>query len=328
MAKGEVHPSLAAQVFQRHQVTRRREQGQAVPQGLLQITGGVQHVGGDQQIVAVGIEALGNGILLDIQGKVFNGPVAVAKPRFRFRKETRRDIGIDIVELPVGKLRQHRRRGRTGTSPDLEHPQSSFRWQLSDKRPNDIRQQSICGARHRRFQIEIGGSWFSAAEQKCQWIHPAAQHVREGVAGPPKQTDLDQAVGIQPGHPGGELDGIGREPLRQRIVGAHFHDEPAGTRFKDSCIGQQLQHSQEEALVVLNDIQALPQRLGNHGLVQASLPPQLFQGAQGVGVRPPLQVREQGISVGRVHTRVCQVFGEPTHAGGNRGRRREEIGGL
>ena len=94
LAEGEIHPTQAAKVFQRHQLTRRREQIPTVGERLVQKSGSVQHVGGDQQIVTVGGKSLCDGVLLDIQRTVFDASTAVAEPRLRFCKEGPAEISV------------------------------------------------------------------------------------------------------------------------------------------------------------------------------------------------------------------------------------------
>ena len=57
----------------------------------------------------MGVEALVDWVLLDIQRTILNAPAAIAEPRLRLGKEARRDIRVHVVKLPVGKLRQHGR---------------------------------------------------------------------------------------------------------------------------------------------------------------------------------------------------------------------------
>ena len=68
----QVQPALPAEVLQRHQLPRRRQQRPAVGERLLQVPRGVQHVGGDDQVVAVGVEALLHWVVLDVQHPVLD----------------------------------------------------------------------------------------------------------------------------------------------------------------------------------------------------------------------------------------------------------------
>ena len=58
-------------------------------QGLSQVLSGVQHVGGDNQIIAVGIKALGDRVLFDVRGRYSIPRCRIAH---RLRKETGRYI--------------------------------------------------------------------------------------------------------------------------------------------------------------------------------------------------------------------------------------------
>ena len=76
-------------------------------QGLLQIPRGVQHVGCDQQVAAVGIKALGDWVSFDVQRPVVDAAAAVAEPGLSLREESRGDIRIRVIEPAFGKLRKH-----------------------------------------------------------------------------------------------------------------------------------------------------------------------------------------------------------------------------
>ena len=58
LAEREVKPALTAQVFERHQLAERRQERPAVGQRFAQVACGVQHVGGNQQVIPVGGESL------------------------------------------------------------------------------------------------------------------------------------------------------------------------------------------------------------------------------------------------------------------------------
>ena len=102
LSERQIQPALASQVLQGHQLTGRRQQIAAVGQGFVEVTGGVQHVRGDQQIVAVGFEALLQRILLDIQNPVVEEKAVCRETRLGFGKEARGNIRIDVV-VPAGR---------------------------------------------------------------------------------------------------------------------------------------------------------------------------------------------------------------------------------
>ena len=209
LAEGEVHPAQAAQVLERHQLARRSEKGPAMAQRLLEETRSVQDVGGDDQVVAVGGEALGDGVLLDVQRPVLDAPVSVAEPFLRLGEEPCRDVRVGVVEASGGKLRQYRRGGRSGARPHLDHPQPSSLREPGQERPDRVPQQGVGGAGHRRLEIEVGRGGFPAAEEERQRIRFTAQRIGQGAAGAAEQPDLGLAVGVQPRHVLGEPLGIG-----------------------------------------------------------------------------------------------------------------------
>ena len=323
LSEGQVHPAQAAQVLEGDQVSRRRQQVQAVPQGLRQVPGRVQHVGGDQQVVAVGLEALGDGVLLDIQRTVIDAFIAEA--RLGFGEEARGDIRVGVVEPSFRQLRQHGGGGRPRARADLQHPQSPPLRQPGHQRLDRVGQHPVRRPRHRRLEIQVGRGGLAAAEQQRQGIGAAAEHVGQGIGRPLEQPDLDQAVRIHLGHPRGECLGIPGHLLRPRIPRCHHYRKAVGGLLQDARPGEHFEHPAEEAAVFLVDVQPLPQLVGIHHLAGPALPPQLVQVRERIGPGPPLQVRQQGAPVLRIHVGAGQVAGERLRARGDGCRTREEV---
>ena len=92
-------------------------------QRLVEVARRVQNVGRDHQIVAVGFEALLHRVLLDIQHAVVDRRLGTAEARLRLREEAGRDVRVDVIVAPVGKLGQDRGRRRPGAGTDLDHPE-------------------------------------------------------------------------------------------------------------------------------------------------------------------------------------------------------------
>ena len=123
LAERQVHPTQSAEVLERDQLSRRREQLTAMSQCLLQVSRGVQHVGCDDQVITVGGIALRDRVLLDVQGAVLDASAAVPEPRLRFREEARGDVRVRVVEPAFRKLRQDVGGRRPRACADLHHPQ-------------------------------------------------------------------------------------------------------------------------------------------------------------------------------------------------------------
>ena len=328
LPEGQVHPAQAAEVLQRHQLSRRRQEVQAVPQRFSQIARGVQDVGGDQQVIAVGVEALGDGVFLDIQRTVFDASAAVAEAGLRFREEACGDIRVGIIEPSFRQFRQDGVGRRSGACPDLQHPQPPSFGQPGYKRPDCISQQAVRGARHRRFQVQVGRGRLAAAEQEGQRVGLAAQHLPQGAAGAPEQPNLGLAVRIASGYLIGKLFGILRQVFRQRLCGSQEHGETVVRLRHYPGFGKHFEHAAEQAFVLLSDVQSLLQRLRVYGLTCLALPAQFFQGCQRARARPPLQVLQQGIPALGRDSCFCQVISEQLRFGCNGCRTREEVRGF
>ena len=105
LAEGEVHPTQTAQVLERHQLTGRCQKIPTVPERFLEKTGGVQDVGSDQQVIAVRIEALGNGVFLDVQRQIPDATVSVSEPLLRLGEESGGNVGVGVIEPSGGEFR-------------------------------------------------------------------------------------------------------------------------------------------------------------------------------------------------------------------------------
>ena len=97
LPEGEIHPAQTAKVLERDQVPGRCKQSPAVRQRLLQVACRVQYVGRYGQVVAVEVEALFNGVLLDIERAVLDASPAIAEACLRFREEAGRDVGVHVT---------------------------------------------------------------------------------------------------------------------------------------------------------------------------------------------------------------------------------------
>ena len=283
LAERQVHPTQSAEVLERDQLSRRREQLTAVSQCLLQVPRGVQHVGCDDQVITVGGIALRDRVLFDVQGAVLDASAAIPEPRLRFREEARGDVRVRVVEPAFRELRQDVGGRRPRARADLHHPQPAGVRQPGHQRPDRVAQHLVGRARHGRLQVQVGRGRVSAAEQERQRVHAAEQHFVKGAAAPPKQPDLGHAVGVSLRHRRGERLKILRHALGQRIVASHEHNEAVAIGRQHAGFGEHFEHPAEQAPVLRADVQPLPQGIGVHGLSRPPLPPQFFQGRERTG---------------------------------------------
>ena len=177
LSESHIQPRLAAMVLKGDEQPRRGKEISAVTQRLRQGARGVQHIGGNHQIVFVRLKALRRRVHFDIQHSVFDRRVAVAETSLRFRKKARRDVRIGVVKPAGRKLGQHRRRRRPDPRSHLQYAQPStfrqFAYELCSRCPNHAVGRSPYG----RIPVHIGRTRFSAAEQQRQRVRSAEQHL-------------------------------------------------------------------------------------------------------------------------------------------------------
>ena len=65
-----------------------------------EVAGGVQHVGCHHDVVAVRVEALVDGVRLNVQPPLVDERIRVRQPFFRLGEETCGDVGEGVVEPP------------------------------------------------------------------------------------------------------------------------------------------------------------------------------------------------------------------------------------
>ena len=109
--------------FAHQQAAAGFQQRAQVRQGAADVLGGVDDIGGDDQIVVAGSEALGAGVLLQIEAAIVDkGVVAEFLPGAA--QEDRRDIGKVIMQCRLpGQFRQQPGRGASGAAADLQYPE-------------------------------------------------------------------------------------------------------------------------------------------------------------------------------------------------------------
>ena len=187
---------------------------------LVQVARGVQHVGRDDQVPSVGLEALVHRVLLDVQHAVVDGGVRVAEARLRIGEESRGDVGVHVVEPSGGKLGQDAVGRRADAGTHLQHPQQPPLRQLVDERANHLPHHPVRRPPHRGQPIQIAGRRLRITEQQRQRVLVAAEHRGQGAGAAPKQPDLVRRVREALRQPGQKHLGIARHPARQRLVGS------------------------------------------------------------------------------------------------------------
>ena len=285
LAEGEIQPSLAAEVFQRHQLAGRGEQLSAVGKRFVQVAGGMQDIRSDDEIVAVCCEPLFHRVLFDVQHAVVQRCAALREACLRLGKEARRYVGVDVVKPVCRQLREHRSRCRTGASADLEHSEPALRRQPGHQSPNRVAQHPVGRPRHGCLQVEIGCRGLAGAEQEGQRILLAAEHLGQRIAASPKKPDLVRTVCIPSGHFRRMAVRVGVQPLRQRIPGAHEDSKAIVRLLQHLRAGQQLEHASEQPLVLVQDLQAAAEFHRVHDLPGDAFPADSVERQESIGTR-------------------------------------------
>ena len=328
LSEGQVHPAQAAEVLQRDQLSGGREEAAAVVQRLVQGARRVQDVGGDEEVVAVQVEALPDRVLLDVERPVVDASAAVAEARFGLREEAGGDVGVHVLELAV---REHREDGggrRSGARADLDHAQAPSPGQSVDQGADRHFQHAVSGPRNRSLEVEVRRGGLAAAEEESQRIFPAAEDLGQSGRGSPEQPGLRLAVGVPPEHDGGMPVQVGGQMRGPRVPGTQLDDEVAVLFLAERARpGRHLQDSREEAAVFGKDAELFPQLFRIHYRARNAFPAQPVQGLERVGPRPLFQVSEQGVPVVPVDPRLGQVLRPGLRPGPHRRRIRKEVRG-
>ena len=326
LPEGQVQPTLAPEVLEGHEVARGCQQVPAVLQGLGQVAGGVQHIGRDDQVVAVIVEALGSGILLDVEHPVGDRRLCPSEASLGLCEEARGDVGVGVVEAPAGEFRQHRGGGRARARPDLDHSQPPGFGHLLQQCRHRVGQHLVGRPRCRRLQVQVGRSGLTAAEQQRQRVGFAFEYLGQGAGAAPEQADLGRAVLVSSRHLRRELLGVGGHLWRQGIGGSRLDGEGLAHGINHARSGQQLEESAEESAVLGQrpELPAQPVRLDQ--LAGSALPAETFKRLQRVAPRQSLQVRQQTGPAGPVHARGIEVSRERAGTTGYRGGTGKEIG--
>ena len=293
---------------------------------LVQMARGVQHVGRDDQVVGVGVEALVDRVLLDVQNPEVDRGAVRAETRLRVGEEAGGDVGIHEVEPSGRKLRQEAFGRRADAGAHLQHAQPPPVRQFVHQRPDHLADHPVRRPPDRRQPIQIAGRRFRVAEQQRQRVLVAAEHLRKGARAAPEQPDLVRRVRESLGHLGQIPLGIARQFVRQRFASPDRYREAFVLRLQHARTGQNFQHPAKQMRMLGQNLEALAQLLRVHGSARPALPPQRFQGRERIAPRRPFHFPLQVDFVRDLDSLIGQIPGERLRAG-RRGRRaREEVG--
>ena len=176
LSENQVHPAPAALVLKRDELSRGGEEFPAVVQRLVEVPRGVEHVGGNRQVVTVVFEALRHRVLLDVQDAVFDPGVLAAEPGLGVREETRGDVRVGVVEPAGLELRQDAVGCRPDPRADLDHPEGPPFRESGDDHLHHVPQHPVGGAPDGRLGVEIAGPGRLVAEQERQGVFTAPKH--------------------------------------------------------------------------------------------------------------------------------------------------------
>ena len=227
LSKNQVNPALGAQALEGQERTGWPEQLPAVGECLVKVAGGVEHVGGDYQVVAVRVKALTGGVLLDVQSAIEDCGVAVAMAEtgFGFGEEAGGYVGVGVFKASGGEFGQHGGGGRAGAGADFKDADAAAFGEVVQQHGYGVANQAVAGAGGRRFQIQVGGGRVAAAEQQGKRVGAAKEDVGQGVGGTSEDADFVSAVGVFTGHPIRECVGVGGDVVGQRVVLPNLDEE-------------------------------------------------------------------------------------------------------
>jgi len=124
-------------------------------QRLRQVLGGVQYVGGHDNVVIVAFETLRLRVFFDVQRFVFDERIS-GKSRLRLQRESGRNIGKDILGAVCRQMRQQKRAGSAGPGADLQNPDSATLRQRLKRGQQGLLEHSAHGLRAGRIAIQRG----------------------------------------------------------------------------------------------------------------------------------------------------------------------------
>ena len=162
--EGQVLVGPTLQPFKGNQLTRRSQQIPTVSQRFSKVPGGVQYICSDDEVVAVGIEALVNGVCLYVQGLVFDGGAVFGQTGLGLGKEACRYVCKGVVEPTGGQQWENGRRSRTRPRPDFDNPQMPVTGQSGYRGGYYVSEHGIRCTGRGRPEVEVGGAGAFVAE--------------------------------------------------------------------------------------------------------------------------------------------------------------------
>ena len=141
-AKGEIEPAAGASRFEQHELAAGLEQLAHMGQGLGQIFGGMEHIGGNHQVGLSWRKALGDRCALDVE-RLIAHKVIGGKPVMHPLHKGRADIGKRIVGALLGQQGQQAGGRATGSRADLHNANAARRGQMRKRVLDKLLDQPI-----------------------------------------------------------------------------------------------------------------------------------------------------------------------------------------
>ncbi len=311
----EVDPPVRRGALEQHEQAVRREQAASVAERAAKVPGGVEHVGGDDEVEAVRRKALRLGIALDVEapaGQGRRGAESLGGPG----QEQRREIGEHV--LGAGRQRlQQRRGGGAGPGADLQHAQAPARRQRGHRRLDGAAGQRVEDARDRAGRVETLDRLEIALREQQRERIGAAQHRRQ-----PRPAAIEHRELGRRRH-AGALARLARRGADQRSA-----NRPGVGSTVDgvehAVLAQHRQHPAEQPPVGGDDAELRRQRGRLDTRARARIPAELAQRPHRVIGGDDLERGQGGIvGVQRVRRRQRRDLGlEARDDLGRRGQRR------
>jgi len=180
--------------FQHEQQSARAEQAADAVERAAEIARRMQHVGGDDEIERMRLDALFGGVALDIERTAFDEREA-REALLRVAEETGGYVGEHVLR----RMRRQHRQKEAGepacSAADLQHAEGPARWQAAHDLYDRLLRQEVARPQRRRVLIEVFGRRQGAfRKHELQRIGLAAQHRNEILAAQARHRQLDLAL--------------------------------------------------------------------------------------------------------------------------------------
>ena len=172
--EGQIQPAAALGGLDQQQLPARLQQLAHMGQGLLQISGGMQHIGGDDEVRLVEGKILSSGRLFDVQRLVVDEGKG-AEAFLGLVQEGGADIGEEVFAPICGEERKQPCRGAAGARSDLEDAQPPLGGQLCASAAHRSLDQPIQHACCGCVAVELGGlGGIASGEEQFERLLSAA----------------------------------------------------------------------------------------------------------------------------------------------------------